>query len=505
MLTTLFIALSTLVSEDLTCIAAGVLISQRKLSLIQGLTGCTLGIFFGDLLLVFAGRYAALLRIKTPPVLDVLNRRTARVLVWTRFTPGLRLPAYLGAGFLRLPMRRVVPPLAAGSVLWTPLLVGAAALFGAALVTNVIKALELCVAGALAWHLLRSYERRRRILAFLHRLLRWEFWPSWAVYLPVIPYLLWLGVRHRSLTLFTAANPGIPAGGLMGESKSAILAELAAAPEFAARYEVVVSRDRAAGRVRAFMERDGLAFPVVLKPDVGERGTGVAIVRSEQQIREYFDKASGVVIAQEFVPGEEFGIFYQRMPGESHGRVTSITHKRLPFVVGDGHNTLSRLILADRRAFILHEAYARALRRSLSDVPEPGERVRLVEIGSHCRGAIFVDATARNTPELECAIDRVSKAHPGFYFGRFDVRAESVEALRAGRFTVLELNGVGAESTHVYDPAVSLISAYSTIFRQWKAAYETGAANRRNGAAPASVMEILRTWRELHARASTGH
>jgi membrane protein DedA with SNARE-associated domain len=496
MLAALLIALSTLASEDLTCIGTGILIAQHRVDLLTGIAGCTLGIFLGDVLLVVAGRYATLLRIKTP-ALDILNRHTGRVLVMTRFTPGLRLPTYIGAGLLKLPMRDVVPPLAIGSALWTPLLVGLAAVFGAAFATNALRALELFVVCAAGWHVLRSYDRRRRILAFLHRLFRWEFWPSWAVYLPVIPYLLWLGLKHRSLTLFTASNPGIATGGLVGESKSAILSHLAEAQSFAARFELV----RTAEDVQEFMERCTLRFPVVLKPDAGERGSGVAIVRSETEVRDYFAQCSTKVIAQEHVAGEEFGVFYCRTPGEDRGRITSITHKRLPSITGDGLRTIRELILADRRAFILHKAYTAALKRPATDVLERGERVQLVEVGSHCRGAVFNDATRLTTPELERAIDQVSKVHPGFYFGRFDVRAESIDALQHGRFKVLELNGVGAEATHIYDPDVSLWDAYRTIFRQWRIAYQIGAANRRAGATPSTLRQI---WRAAQLRHESG-
>jgi hypothetical protein len=134
------------------------------------------------------------------------------------------------------------------------------------------------------------------------------------------------------------------------------------------------------------------------------------------------------------------------------------------------------------------------------DVPGRGECVPLVEVGSHCRGAIFENATDLNTPELERAIDRVSKAHPGFYFGRFDLRSDSVEAFQQGRFKVLELNGVGSEATHVYDPQVSVLAAYKTIFGQWRTAYEIGAANIRSGATAPSLRQIIAAWRGARTR-----
>ena len=56
------------------------------------------------------------------------------------------------------------------------------------------------------------------------------------------------------------------------------------------------------------MRRHGLQFPVVLKPDAGQRGSGVAIVRSLEQLREYLTNSKFPAILQEYVPGEEYGM-----------------------------------------------------------------------------------------------------------------------------------------------------------------------------------------------------
>jgi hypothetical protein len=120
----------------------------------------------------------------------------------------------------------------------------------------------------------------------------------------------------------------------------------------------------------------------------------------------------------------------------------------------------------------------------MCDIPAPGETVQLVELGSHCRGAVFLDGSQLRTDRLEEAIDRISQAHPGFFLGRFDVRASSWDAFARGQFSVIELNGVSAEATHIYDPKVSLLEAYRVMFKQWKMAFEIGAANRGRGAQP---------------------
>ena len=62
------IALSTLVSEDLACIAAGVLIAQGMVGFLPGVTACFAGIFLGDWLLLFAGRFFGRTVILWPPM-----------------------------------------------------------------------------------------------------------------------------------------------------------------------------------------------------------------------------------------------------------------------------------------------------------------------------------------------------------------------------------------------------------------------------------------------------
>ena len=60
-----------------------------------------------------------------------------------------------------------------------------------------------------------------------------------------------------------------------------------------------------------------LTFPVVLKPDVGERGSGVAIVRSHEQLDAYLRAAEGDIIIQQYIDGLEFGVFYYRYPEQT--------------------------------------------------------------------------------------------------------------------------------------------------------------------------------------------
>jgi hypothetical protein len=243
----------------------------------------------------------------------------------------------------------------------------------------------------------------------------------------------------------------------------------------------------------------------VLKPDAGQRGSGVAIVRSPQQLREYLTRSSFPAILQEYVPGEEYGVFYYRYPGSERGRVFSVTEKRMPVLRGDGKRTLEELILADNRAVCMSDFYLRKNAERTHEVPAAGQSVQLVEIGTHCRGAIFLDGGETITADLEEVIDRIAKTFDGFFFGRFDIRVPSRRDFIAGRnMKIVELNGVTSEATHIYDPKLSLFDAYRVLFEQWRIAFEIGNLNRARGVRPTSVADLLSLTRE-YRRVAQGH
>jgi hypothetical protein len=323
----------------------------------------------------------------------------------------------------------------------------------------------------------------------------------------VAVYVLWLGIRYRSPLLFTAANPGIPAGGVVGESKWDIMRAFSGPPAVLPTMAFIpgdATLDQRRAQVDSFMAEHGLGWPLVLKPDVGERGDGVAIVRSREQLHRLLEHARGSFLVQEYLPGREYGIFYHRKPDDAQGRIFSITDKQLPTVRGDGVSTLEALILRGERTVCTARMLLERHATRLWDVPAEGEVVALVDLGTHCRGAAFFDGTALKTAALEEAVDRVSRGFHGFYFGRYDVRAESDEALQQGRFKVIELNGVASEATSIYDPRHRLIDAYRILRQQWRIAFEIGAVNRAAGARPATLNE-LRALLRTHRAARRGH
>jgi hypothetical protein len=364
---------------------------------------------------------------------------------------------------------------------------------------------RLLLAGGAAYALVRvalhvsTFRGRRLLVSRWRRATRWEFWPPYVFYPPVVAYVLLLGIKHRCLTLFTCTNPSIPSGGFVGESKIDILRGLASSDwsrshvALATRIDSSLDAGERLRAARLFMEGHGLAFPVVVKPDAGQRGEGVRVVRSDSELEDVLRQEARDLLVQEYAPGCEFGVFYCRLPGEGRGRIFSITEKRFPTVNGDGRSTLEELILRDGRAVCMAKTYMKQHAARSGEVLTRGETFTLAELGSHCRGALFLDGARFKTEDLGRSIDRLSRGFEGFYFGRFDIRTPSTEEFRRGRnFKVVELNGVTSEATHIYDPAHGLLYAYKVLFRQWRLAFEIGAQNRARGARPTPLIELLR-------------
>lgn len=523
-LTVAFVAIvfATLVSEDLTCIGCGLLVSRGDLGLTTAIIACVFGLWFGDLTLYGWGHFVGRPALKRRPLRwwftqqDVdkcaawYESKGPVVIYMARIVPGCRLPTYFAAGLLGARFWRFTLDCLVACALWVPLLVGLAILVGDAIFGYFeifhTYALPTLIATLLALYLvvkvvlpLFTYRGRRLLRGALRRKLRWEYWPSSLFYVPIVIYIIWLSIKHRSLSLFTTANPAIFAAGFVNESKSEILDGLVDNDEnlpYVVAYKMIKATESDDARlesVRAFLADSGLSYPVVLKPDAGQRGSGVAVIRSDDEARDYFSTCPLDVIVQEFAPGPEFGIFYYRYPDEEHGTIFSITEKKFPVVVGDGERTLQALILAENELLPMARFYLDKVGADAFDVPAKGEEIQLVEIGNHCRGTIFLDGIRIKTPELEEVFDSISRRYEGFYFGRYDVRTPSVaDMMRGKNFKIVELNGATSEATHIYDPMNSVLTAYRTLFEQWRILFGISSQNRANGVKVVPLTELAR-------------
>lgn len=317
--------------------------------------------------------------------------------------------------------------------------------------------------------------------------------------------LLALSIRHLSLTLPTAADPALEAGGLWGESKAQGLSLfgpgaagfLAPCVEF--RREAT-DTEEALGKALEVLSTAGIDFPIVAKPDRGYQGWGVRALRDAEDLRDYLDKVSpGVeMLLQKMIAyGGETGIFYVRNPGESRGRICSMALTYAPHVFGDGRRTLAELVEADGVLRKNAPVYRERNAASWEAVVPEGEVFVLTNARSARLGAVYRDSTDLVTPALEDAIEAIAREVPEFHFGRFDIRFRSLEELWEGRgFIVVELNGAGAEMLHLWDGRKGLIDAYRTLWWQYRTLFSIASAMRRRGHRPTGLRTMIRLQRK---------
>ena len=316
----------------------------------------------------------------------------------------------------------------------------------------------------------------------------------WAAYPPVVAWIALQAIRHGGVRAITAANPGFPDGGLVGESKHQIQSLLPTAWAVPSRVVEAGPPFERASHLAQVMVDEGWQYPIVLKPDVGQRGVGVRKITGDDAAQEYLSQYANRTVVQPWHAGPfEAGVFYARHPDESRGRILSITDKVFPVVTGDGRSTLAALIESHPRFRLQRDTFFRRHAGQLDRIPDAGRVVPLAEVGNHSQGTMFLDGEVLRTSALEQRIDEIARSVPGFFIGRFDIRYTDVDRFKAGvDISVIELNGVTAEPTDIYDPRRTLGSAYAAMFDQWSRVFEIGHANLQRGCTGASMVRLMR-------------
>jgi hypothetical protein len=338
---------------------------------------------------------------------------------------------------------------------------------------------------------------------------RFEFWPAWAMYAPVVLQWFYLALRYRSLTLPFIANPRLTLAGMVGVGKSELMSQAKgyALASILPWVRIVVdsrSPEAIAADALVTAEAADIGLPFVCKPDIGCRGSGVKLIHSLSELTDAISRypAGAALLCQRLSRFEpEVGIFYTREVQqnsliEPSGVITGLTFKTSPSVVGDGMRTVGALISADARAKTLLHLYQPRFATRWHDVLPEGERLRLVFSASHCRGAVFTDARAHITPTLTHAVDRIMRDLPDFHYGRLDVKFRDLTALESGsELEIVEINGASAESIHIWDRRAGLLEAWRTLMWQYRTLFQFGAAQRSKGFRTPGLAKLYRHWR----------
>jgi hypothetical protein len=329
---------------------------------------------------------------------------------------------------------------------------------------------------------------------FLIKLFNWEYWPTNVVYFPIKIYAIWLAIKAKSFTLFTITNPLIETGGLFGASKARQLAYLS--NELKPKTILFTANDSKESILNR-MESENISYPFIAKPDRAERGIGVALIHSEEEFYKYLSSIRCDFIVQPYIDYPfEAGVFYIKKPGEEKGQIPSIVVKEFLTVVGDGKKSLLQLMEEMDRARLVIDKVRLRIGDNINAII-PKDKVYLVEpIGNHNRGTKFVNGNEHISLELALIFDKIAGQIPEFYYGRFDLRAPSLEHLKRGEdIKIVEVNGVNAEPAHIYDPNFPLVEGITTLAKHWRWIFEIGDLNRKRGFKPSSLSELKKYWK----------
>ncbi len=541
----------TFAHEDAAILAAAFSTVEDQLPLWMAYVSVYLGIVTGDILIYGLGHLAQQNRwlrskIIGPKVERVhlwLNTHLIRVLVLCRITPGLLFPTFVACGWFRIPFVRFATVSILAGAIYSSIVLTIVILFGDLVLNHLgYWAWGLAALVLVAWAVRNSFKERwsnktekamgeippsflsvfkKYMPAMKHRfhgmptlddlkktVASAEHIPNAILYIPVGLYYLYLGLRYRSLTLPSASNPNIETGGFMGESKASVMNMVGEDQRKWVSEFVLLHRNGVPGEVDLadalkLLEEKKLEFPIVAKPDIGWNGYGVRLIEDRNHLLQYistFPHSEKMLLQRPVTYDGEAGVFYVRIPGEPKGRIYSITLRYFPFVTGDGKSTLRQLIQNDERTKLRADYYLGGKsehvgfgKEDLDQVPKEGELIRLSFIGSLRVGGLYRNASHLITPELSDRFDEIARSIPEFYFGRFDVRFESIDKLRQGEgFSIIEINGAGAEAIQAWDPNVSLMKLYREFFSAYRLLFRIGDMNRARGFKPMSLKDFLK-------------
>jgi membrane protein DedA with SNARE-associated domain len=541
----------TFIHEDMAILAAGFSKVEHGLPLLFAYIPIYLGIVIGDIGIYGLGRLAQsnkwlkskIIGPKVERVNQWLNTHLVRVLVVCRLTPGLLFPTFVACGWFKIPFWRFATVSIIAGAIYSSIVLTIVIIFGDLVLFN----LGYWAWGSLALIVIifaiRNYYKSswskstenamgdippsffevlkkrmpsiknkfsgmpsldglKRVVSSAERI------PNNILYIPVILRWFLLAIRYRSVTLPTVSNPMIETGGFMGESKSSVMDMVGEEQKMWLAEFITLQRDGEnpqsdLDKAIGLMEAKGLTFPIVAKPDIGWNGYGVNLVEDSSHLLKYlttFPVGARLMLQRPVNHDGEAGVFYVRVPGEPKGNLYSLTLRYFPFVIGDGKMNISELVKTDPRTKLRADFYLGGKsnhlgfgKEDLAHIPQEGELIRLAFIGSLRVGGLYRDARHLITPELNERFDAISRSMPEFYYGRFDIKFESTDLLKEGKgFSIIEINGAGAEAIQAWDPDVPVRQLYREFFKAQSLLFKVASLNRKRGYKPMSIIAFIK-------------
>lgn len=312
---------------------------------------------------------------------------------------------------------------------------------------------------------------------FREKLTNWELWPFGLIYAPLVPLWLWYAAKAKAFWFFTPVNPTLTFAGFDGEGKKEMYDLL---PEGSFPKTIYMHPSMPFEVVKEQVSQHGFRYPFCVKPDRGLKGLLFRKVDDEEKLKFYHAQVPAEYLVQELVVAPlEVSVFYYRHPAQPSGTISGFIQKEMMQVVGDGKSTLWELILAHPRAKHRLKEMQIKHKKELTEVIPAGESFLLTHAANLNRGARFTNLEALIDQQLLQVFDVLSH-RCSFYYGRYDLKCNSIEELKEGKFSILEFNGTGAEPNHVYNAGYSWFKALSVFAHHWRMMYRIGKYNNRH-------------------------
>jgi hypothetical protein len=306
-----------------------------------------------------------------------------------------------------------------------------------------------------------------------------EFFGKTKKYLPISIFAFYQALKIQSFNWISYINPTIYKSGLFGHSKNYLLNQL---PQEVILKSVFIKKKTLVSVVIKMIHNKELTFPLVVKPDCLYNGIGIQKIENIKELTKKYDGNYDLLI-QEFASyKKEYALFYIRFPEDTNGKIISLIEKEFMQFVGNGILTLAEIINNHPRGWLyikkLTEIYSE---KKLQSIPKHNEIILAGFIGSHHRGVLFHNKLSKITKKMSQTFDTLTKNIPEFYYGRYDIMADSILEIEHGNFEILELNGALGEPVHVYDSKTTIREGYSVLFEYWSIMKKIARQNMKRG------------------------
>ncbi|WP_209319914.1 hypothetical protein [Ancylomarina longa] len=334
-------------------------------------------------------------------------------------------------------------------------------------------------------------KKKIKLPFLLSKWFHFEFWPFWIFYIPMFGYGLYLALKARSFAYFTATNPAMKFGGAFGMDKTKMLNCIN--KKYTPR-GFLFKMEQNNNDLTELLKIYDLNFPIICKPNIGERGIGVEKLDNNLDLEKFIASHPEDILVQEFIDYPiELGIFYHRFPISKKDGITSIVHKEFLSITGNGKLRFGDLVKKNIRAKSRISYLKRKYESKWEQIIPSGISYKLEPIGNHNRGTKFLDGNHLINDQLVEVFRDISKPLDGYYYGRFDIKVKSIVDLYEGNnIKIIELNGTNSEPAHIYDPDYSIFKAYKEIIKHMKLVYDISKENRELGIKPDSFTKLFR-------------